>query len=131
MDAGIPFDVCNGSEFERDAAFGLFCAWQATTHFGPAQILIAGCLGILNVLADTYGPLGLTSSAIDMLECCRDERALNMRYEGGCMAAATWTARLLLADTRRNNAEASFEHAESILQFAKSDRVTIVPAIPN
>ena len=130
MDAGIPFDVCRGSELERDAAVDLLRG-KPPLILDPLTFWIAGCLGVLDVLADTYGPLGLTSSAVDILECCRDERALNVRYEGGCMAAGDVDGKIVVSRYSPEQCRASFEHAESILRFAKSDRVTIVPAIPN
>ncbi len=130
MQADVPFDVCLGSEAERNEAIKLLRAKPALV-LDPLTFWIAGCFDVLTVLADTYGPLGLTSSAINMLERCWGERAHATRHEGGCMTAGDSEGQIVFSKYSQEQCRASLELAETILRFARSDRSRIVPAIPD
>ena len=130
LQAGVPFDVCLGSEVERNEAIQLLRA-KPELILDPLTFWIAGCLDVLNVMADTYGPLGLTSSAIDVLERCREERAHAARHEGGSMTAGDKDGEVVFSKHSHEQNQASFDLAESVLRFARSDRVTVVQAIPD
>ncbi len=130
MQAGIPFDVCLGSEAEWNEAIQRLRA-RPPLILDPLTFWIAGSVGVLNVLADTYGPLGLTSSAIDILERCREERAHAVRHEGGCMTAGDRDGEIVVSRYSHEQLQVAFDHAESVLRFAKSDRAMIVQAIPD
>ncbi|MGO9171323.1 MAG: PIN domain-containing protein [Rhodomicrobium sp.] len=130
MEAGVPFDVCVGSEAERNEALQLLRP-RPPLILDPLTLWIAGCFGVLNVLADTYGPLGLTSSAISMLERCQEERAHAARYEGGSMTAGDRDGEIVFSKYSQEQSQASFDLAERILRLAKSDRAIILQAIPD
>jgi Flp pilus assembly protein TadD len=98
--------------------------------FDPLTFWIAGRLKALAAIVRTFGPLGITASAVEMLERYRD-RMRDMRdHRQGVMAMDSTGESVAILKTSAEDQQHALDIADEILGFARSDRVRIVPAVP-
>ncbi|MBW4091960.1 MAG: tetratricopeptide repeat protein [Proteobacteria bacterium] len=126
LDIGI--DVCQGTAIERREAIQLLSK-HPKLILDPLTFWIAGVVGALEALHDTFGPLGLTTSAIETLTRHRDDLVRFVQSHAKTVGLSESGDGLVAEEPSEERKRSSLALAERIVAWA-TERVEIIAAIP-
>jgi tetratricopeptide (TPR) repeat protein len=128
MASGTGIDVCLGTKEERDHAIKLLSK-KPRLVVDPLTFWVAGINDALDGLHETFGPLGLTPSAIDTLTRYLDQVEHFVSHGGQSIGTNEAGDRLVLDQPSEEHKARSLELARKIVDWATS-KCEILPAIP-